>query len=44
MMDEFEMKIKRCYAGDDQEFQVELQDVKDNPSVGIEEETITLKS
>lgn len=42
MMGEFERKIKRSYAGDDQEFQIELQDVEDDPSVGIEGEIITL--
>jgi hypothetical protein len=44
MMNEFEMSIKRAYAGDDQEFKVELQDVKDDTSVGIEDEMITVKS
>lgn len=35
--------IKRLYVGDDEQFKVELQNVKDNPSEGIEEESITLK-
>jgi hypothetical protein len=43
MMNEFEMSIKRAYAGDDQEFKIELQDVKDDVSVGIEDEMITVK-
>lgn len=43
MMHEFEISIKRVYAGDDREFEIELQDVKDDPSVGIEDETITVK-
>lgn len=44
MMNEFEMSIKRCYTGDDKQFSVDLQDVEDNASVGIDDETITLKS
>lgn len=43
MMRDFEMAIKRCYAGDDQQFSIDLQDVEDNASVGIDNETITLK-
>lgn len=43
MMTNFEMAIKRCYAGDDQQFSVDLQEVEDDPAVGIEDETIVLK-
>ncbi|KAG9206733.1 hypothetical protein G6514_000018 [Epicoccum nigrum] len=43
MMHEFEMSVKRSYAGDGQQFSVDLQDVEDNPSVGIDDETITLE-
>lgn len=43
MMLEFENSIKRSFAGDDKHFSVDLQDVEDNPSVGIDDETITLK-
>jgi hypothetical protein len=43
MMHEFEMSVKRSYAGDSQQFSVDLQDVEDNPSVGIDDETITLE-
>lgn len=43
MMADFEMSIKRCYAGDEQQYSVDLQDVKDNPEVNIDDETITLK-
>jgi hypothetical protein len=31
MMSEFELSIKRCYAGDDQQYSVDLQGVEDNP-------------
>ncbi|KAF1830154.1 actin-like ATPase domain-containing protein [Decorospora gaudefroyi] len=43
MMREFELAIKRCYAGDDQEYSVDLQGVEDNPEEGIDDDTITLK-
>lgn len=43
MMSEFELSIKRCYAGDDQQYSVDLQGVEDNPQEGIDDETITLK-
>jgi hypothetical protein len=43
MMAEFEMSIKRCYAGDEQQYSVDLQDVEDNSKVDIDDETITLK-
>jgi hypothetical protein len=43
MMTNFEMAIKRCYAGDDQQFSVDLQEVEDDPAVGIEDETIVLR-
>lgn len=43
MMREFEESIKRCYSGDDQEYSVDLQGVKDNPREGIDDDTITLK-
>lgn len=42
MMSEFE-SIKRAFAGDDQQFSVDLQGVKDNPDEGIEDETITIR-
>ncbi|KAJ4398854.1 hypothetical protein N0V91_009905 [Didymella pomorum] len=44
MMLDFENSIKRSYAGDDKQFTVDLQGVEDNASVGIDDETITLKS
>jgi len=43
-MEMFEQSIKRNYTGDDQDFQVELQNVEDNPSVNIEDELITIKA
>jgi len=43
MMEDFEFSIKRAYAGDDREFKIELQDVEDDASVGIKDETITVK-
>lgn len=43
MMKDFELSIKRCYAGDDQEYSVDLQGVDDNPEEGIDDDTITLK-
>ncbi|KAH7125733.1 hypothetical protein B0J11DRAFT_506551 [Dendryphion nanum] len=43
MMKEFEESIKRCYAGDNQEYSVDLQGVDDNPQEGIDDDTITLK-
>lgn len=43
MMREFELSIKRCYAGDNQEYSVDLQGVEDNPQEGIDDDTITLK-
>jgi hypothetical protein len=43
MMHEFEMSIKRSYAGDEQQFSVDLQGVEDSPDEGIEDETITLR-
>ncbi|KAF2034234.1 actin-like ATPase domain-containing protein, partial [Setomelanomma holmii] len=43
MMREFELSIKRCYAGDDQQYSVDLQGVEDNPQESIDDETIGLK-
>ncbi|KAH7081489.1 hypothetical protein BKA63DRAFT_462626 [Paraphoma chrysanthemicola] len=43
MMGEFELSIKRCYAGDNQQYSVDLQGVDDNPQEGIDDETIGLK-
>lgn len=43
MMKEFELSVKRCYAGDNQEYSVDLQGVEDNPEEGIDDDTITLK-
>jgi hypothetical protein len=44
MMTEFEMSIKRCYAGDEGPYSVDLQDVEDDPAFNIDDDTITLKS
>lgn len=42
-MYEFELSVRQRYAGDEQQYLVELQGVEDDPSVGIEDEIITLK-
>ncbi|KAJ4993517.1 Hsp70 family chaperone [Stagonosporopsis vannaccii] len=42
MMSEFETSVKRCYTGDEQEYSVDLPDVRDDRSVGIDDDTITL--
>lgn len=43
MMQEFELSIKRCYAGTNTEFSVDLPGVEDNEDEGIDDDTITLK-
>lgn len=43
MMREFEQSVKRCYNGDDEEYSVDLRGVADNPELGIDDDTITLK-
>lgn len=44
MMNKFEMGIKRAFAGDNQKYSVDLEGVEDNPSEGIDDDTITLKA
>jgi hypothetical protein len=44
MMQEFEQSIAQSYRGDNQQYSVDLLGVKDNPKLGIDDETITLQS
>lgn len=42
MMLDFDVQVKRNFAGEDKKTSVELRDVEDNPAEGIVDENVTL--